>query len=198
MNETPQLGSGPFDICKRTRCVWREDGCVRVCWGSWNSIKQMDLFRVSSLLPKKGRNMSLSFANSTQQYAEHISIWLTIFHSLVFSLFLFVLLPLVTAADESRTHLSPFQGHKMRETRQGCIVRFEREEKAWTFGARLLQQGLLCLAWQRGRVTEQTDGASAEKGENRDDPPVPRLSEGRLSQSCVVSKWHEHLGFKNH
>lgn len=75
MNEMPQLGSSPFDICKRMWCVWREDGCVSVCWGSWNSIKQMDLLRVSSLLPKKGPNMPLSLANRTQQYAEHISIW---------------------------------------------------------------------------------------------------------------------------
>lgn len=48
------------------------------------------------------------------------------------------------------------------------------------------------------RVVEQTAGASVEEGENRDDPPVPWLSEGWLSQSCVVSKWHEHLSFKYH
>ena len=29
-------------------------GCMRVCWGGWNSIRQMGLFRVLSLLPKKG------------------------------------------------------------------------------------------------------------------------------------------------
>lgn len=94
---------------------------------------------------------------------------------------------------------APFMATKWTgETEQGHVVGFKREEEAWTFSARLLQQGLLCSAWQRGRVTEQTAGASAEEGESRDDPPVLWLSEGWLSQSCVVSKWHEHLGFKNH
>lgn len=146
MNEMPQLGSSPFDICKRMRCVWREGGCVSVCWGSWNSIKQMDLLRVSSLLPKKGPNMSLFLANSTQQYAEHISIWLTIHHSLVFYFFLFVLLPLVPAADESRTHLSPFHGHKMnRRNRTGPRCGFQErggsvnlQREAFTAGITLL------------------------------------------------------------
>lgn len=104
-----------------------------VCWGCWNSIRQMDLFRVFSLLPKKGSNMFFSFANSKHQYVEHISIRLTIFHSLVYSFFLFclfVLLPLVTAADESRTHLSPFHGHKMnRRDKTGLHCGFSRERR---------------------------------------------------------------------
>lgn len=58
----------------------RVHGYVCVCWGCWNSIRQMDLFRVLSLLPKKGPNMFLSFANSTHHMYIHTYIYICRVH----------------------------------------------------------------------------------------------------------------------
>lgn len=160
-----------------------------VCCGWWNSIRQMGLFRVLSLLPKKGPICFSIFANNTHQYVQHISILLTFF-SIHFSCFCFFfafcfhwLQPLMKT---NRTW-APFTATKWTwETHNRGVLQVSREGKAWTFSARLLLQGLLCSAWQWKQVMEQTAGASVEKGENRDDPPVPGLSKGWLSQSCVV------------
>lgn len=75
--------------------------------------------------------MFLSFANSTHQHVEHISILLTIFYSLVF---LFVFLPVVLATDENRMHLSPFHSHKMnlRDT-TGLYWRFQERGESVNF-----------------------------------------------------------------
>lgn len=147
--------------------------CARLCWGCWNSIRQMGLFRVLSLLPKKEPICSslLPTINmySTYPFCLHSSIRLffSAFASIGYSHWL---KPECTWAPFTATKLT-------RETQQGCIAGFKREEKAWTFSARLLLQGLLCSAWQR----KASRGADSRG-----------LGGGRREQrwsTCTVALW---------
>ena len=100
--------------------------CARLCWGCWNSIRQMGLFRELSLLPKKGPICSslLPTINmySTYPFCLHSSI------RMFFSAFCFHRLqPLI----KTWMHLSPFHSHKINSgntTRVYC--RFQERGKS--------------------------------------------------------------------
>lgn len=92
MNGKTQLGSSPSAcvcVVHDMSLFNREHGCV--CWWCWNSIRQMGLFRVLSLLPKKGPICSSLLPTihinmySTFPFCLHFSIHLPWFFVLPFA-----------------------------------------------------------------------------------------------------------------
>lgn len=150
----------------------------------------MGLFRVLSLLPKK-RPICFSLLPTT-----HINMYsaypfcLHFFHLLCFVfVFLCLLLPLVTVVDENRMHLTPFHSQKMNlRNTIGVYCGFQERGESVNLYCKAFTARITLFSLDSKSVMEQTVGASVEKGENRDDPPVLWLSKGWLSQSCVVSK----------
>lgn len=86
-------------------------------------------------------------------------------------------------------HLTPFHSQKMNlRNTIGVYCGFQERGESVNLYCKAFTAGITLFSLDSKSVMEQTVGASVEKGENRDDPPVLWLSKGWLSQSCVVSK----------
>lgn len=188
-------------VCCDVSVFNREHGCVFVCCGCWNSIRQMGLFRVLSLLPKKGPICFSIFANNTHQYVHCISIFLKFFP---FTCLVFVLsLPFAAIGyshwwkqnapeplSQPENELEKLNGGVLQVSRE----RRKREPSVQVFYCRdySVQLDSETESWSRQPGSrwrkERTEMIHLYRGSPRAD----------WVRAVWFSKWHEHLSFKYH
>lgn len=162
------MGRHSWEVAFQHMCV-----CVCVYWDCWNSIRQMGLFRVLSLLPKKGPICSCILP-TIDINIQHAYIFL--FNS---ACFYFYSLPFSSVGYgcwwKSKCTLTPFTSQKMNVSVRPRCFRGEKHEP--------LVRGCYCRDYSVRLDRESRSGRRQPRplgGENRDDPPVPLLSEGFL------------------